>query len=243
MLRFIRKRSHDPHVVIIDDVSRLACGLDAHLALRTAITEAGGILQSPPLSLERIRIQSSLRTCSRRFLSISGKKMPNKQNRMRARVMNGYCVLAQPPKGLFDLAKAMFIDLWNMRMSQAYEMNKSLENNVKKIDKQIEQLLDRIVDASNASVISAYEKRISKLELEKLLTEERIENSYKPRHTREELFELPFDFLSKPWNIWKSGDLTLKRTVLRLAFLEPVSYTRRLGVRTPKLTMPFMALA
>lgn len=49
MLRFIRKRRKDGYVVIIDDVSRLARGLDAHLALRTAIAEAGGVLQSPSI--------------------------------------------------------------------------------------------------------------------------------------------------------------------------------------------------
>jgi hypothetical protein len=43
---------------------------------------------------------------------------------------------------------------------------------IKQTEKQIEQLLDRIVDASSASVVGAYEKRIATLELEKLLMAE-----------------------------------------------------------------------
>ena len=49
MLTFIRKRRAAGTIVIIDDVSRLARGLTAHLELRQAITEAGGKLESPSI--------------------------------------------------------------------------------------------------------------------------------------------------------------------------------------------------
>jgi len=39
----------------------------------------------------------------------------------------------------------------------------------RKLDKQIDNLLDRIVTTNSESVISAYEKRIEKLEHEKLV--------------------------------------------------------------------------
>jgi site-specific DNA recombinase len=434
MLRYIRKRKNDPHIVIIDDVSRLARGLDAHLALRAAISDAGGVLQSPSIEFgedsDSILVENMLASVSQHQRQ---KNAEQTKNRMRARVMNGYCVLARPPKGfryeqtpghrkllvrdepiasilqeafegyacgrfqtqvevkrflegqpaypkdlpdgtirnqrihdlltqplyagyveapnwgvslrkgqheglisfetfqrmqerlngtakaparkdisadfplrgfvhcddcgtpmtacwaksktgvkhpyymckkkgcesyrksirrdelegefeallqtlqpkakLFELAKAMFIDLWNMRLAQADQVAKSLKTSMQQIDKQIEQLLDRIVEASNASVVAAYEKRISKLEQEKFLTQEHIENAGKPRHTQEELFELSFKFLSSPWNIWKNNDLAWKKTVLRLAFVEPISYSRNEGVRTPKIAMPFKALA
>jgi len=66
---------------------------------------------------------------------------------------------------------------------------------VKRIDKQIDQFLGLIVEASNASVIKAYERKISELEQEKILTHERIAQAGKPRQAREELFELAFKFL------------------------------------------------
>ncbi len=64
----------------------------------------------------------------------------------------------------------------------------------------------------------------------------------KPRHTYEESFEHAMRFLANPWNIWKNSDLTLKRTVLRLAFVEPLLYCRNQGLRAPKLSLPFKAL-
>ena len=50
MLGFLSKhRGKEPIVVIIDDISRLARGIEAHLQLRSAIGEAGGVLKSPTI--------------------------------------------------------------------------------------------------------------------------------------------------------------------------------------------------
>ena len=59
----------------------------------------------------------------------------------------------------------------------------------------------------------------------------------------EEFIELSLKFLANPWNLWRSGRITLQRTVLRLAFSERISYRRNEGYRTPKTTLPFKALA
>ena len=148
----------------------------------------------------------------------------------------------QPSEGLFALVKAMFRDVWDMRLQQSSDAAKAHKSNIKRLDKQIDQLLDRIVNANNSSVVSAYEKRIAKLEREKLLAEEQLAQCGKPRHTYEESFEHAMRFLANPWNIWKNSDLALKRTVLRLAFVEPLPYCRNQGLRTPKLSLPFKAL-
>jgi DNA invertase Pin-like site-specific DNA recombinase len=49
LLSYLRKHRKDNVRVIIDDISRLARGLEAHLALRAAITQAGGLLESPSI--------------------------------------------------------------------------------------------------------------------------------------------------------------------------------------------------
>ncbi|WP_255720263.1 recombinase family protein [Acuticoccus kalidii] len=148
----------------------------------------------------------------------------------------------QPSETLFGLVRAMFKDPWDMRIAQANQAGKMLKANIAGLEKQIETLLDRIVESGNASVIAAYEKRISRLEREKAVAEERLAANGKPRLTLEESFELALRFLSSPWDIWKTTDLIGKRTVLRLAFLEPVAYCRKQGLRTPNLAFPFKAL-
>ena len=148
----------------------------------------------------------------------------------------------QPSQRLFALLKAMFRDAWDARLAQAAEASKGQKENIKKIEKQIDQLLDRIVDASNGSVVAAYEKRIEKLEREKFLAEEKQVQTGRPRHTFEESFEHAMRFLSRPWSIWNNSDLSLKKTVLRLVFVEPLPYCRNRGLRTPNLSLPFKTL-
>ena len=432
MLTFLRKHRKDPHVVIIDDISRLARGLDAHLKLRAEIGGAGGILQSPSIEFgedsDSLLVENLLASVSQHQRQKNGEQTVN---RMRARTLNGYWVFQAPvgyryerasghgkilvrdepqasilqealegyasgrfaaqvevkrflerqpafPKDLpngeirnqrvtdiltrvvyagyieapnwnvslrkghheglisfetfqriqerlkgnakaparkdiredfplrgfvlcqdcgkpltacwsqgksqkypyylcptkgcvsyrksiprdrlegefeellqrlepstnmFQLAKAMFKRAWDMRLAQLAGTAQSLKGEVTRIEKQIEQLLDRIVDASTPSVVRAYEQRISKLEQEKILTQERMSNVGQPRHTLEESFEHALSFLSSPWNIWKNAGFAWKRTVLRLAFDAPVSYSRNQGLRTPEIAIPFKVLA
>lgn len=148
----------------------------------------------------------------------------------------------EPSENLFKLAKAMFKDAWDMRLAQAKHATKHLKANVAEVEKKIEAVLDRIVETDNASVIAAYEKRISKLEREKALAEEQLVANGKPRMTWEKSFEHALHFLSRPWKIWMNADLIGKKTVLRLAFLEPLAYSRIEGLRTPNLSFPFRIL-
>ncbi|MEL6236250.1 MAG: hypothetical protein AAFR46_17780 [Pseudomonadota bacterium] len=59
---------------------------------------------------------------------------------------------------------------------------KSFEAQLKKIEKESEALLERIVGSGNGSVITAYERKVSALEREKALIAEKISNGGKPRH-------------------------------------------------------------
>ena len=148
----------------------------------------------------------------------------------------------QPTEGLFQLARAMFRDAWDMPLAQAGAAITALQEKMTEAEKQIEQLLDRIVEAGNTSVVSAYEKRIARLEREKALHSERIASAGRPKHTFEESFEHALTFLANPWKIWRNGGLEMKRTVLRLVFATPPAYARNEGLRTPEIAMPFKVL-
>ncbi len=49
-------------------------------------------------------------------------------------------------------------------------------------------------------------------------------------------------FLANPWKLWDSGNIHLRRIVLKLAFAGRLRYCRIKGPRTPKITLPFKAL-
>lgn len=99
MLSFLRKQRKNPHVVIIDDISRLARGLEAHLKLRTDIGSAGGILESPSIEFgedsDSILVENMLASVAQHQREKNGEQT---RNRMRARTMSGYWCF-YPPVG------------------------------------------------------------------------------------------------------------------------------------------------
>ena len=148
----------------------------------------------------------------------------------------------QPASQLFAMARAMFVDIWNMRLSEAESARASLAGQIKDVEKQIESFLDRIVDATSASVITAYETRIDGLERQKIKLLDQADVS-KNRGHLDDFIEPALAFLANPWNLYKKGNFTLRQTVLRLAFTEPLRYCRNEGYRTANFTFPFKVLA
>ena len=148
----------------------------------------------------------------------------------------------QPAEKLFDSAIAVFRDNWTQRQAQSASTRSQLKQEVTEIDGQIENLVDRVMDASSPSVIAAYEKRITALEQQKLVTIEKIGHKTHENRTFEDMFELALGFLKNPCKVWDSGKLSLQRTVLKLAFSGQISYCRGEGLRTPELSLPFKAL-
>lgn len=98
MLNFLRKhRKKGPVVVIIDDISRLARGVEAHLKLRAAIASAGGILESPTVEFGD-DADSELQEYILATVAQHQRRKNAEQtlNRMRARTDKGYWVFACP---------------------------------------------------------------------------------------------------------------------------------------------------
>jgi len=93
MLKFIKKIKHEQTVVLIDDISRLARGLEAHLQLRTAISAVGGKLESPSIEFgedsDSLLVENLLASVSQHHRQKNAEQV---KHRMRARVMNGYWV-------------------------------------------------------------------------------------------------------------------------------------------------------
>lgn len=148
----------------------------------------------------------------------------------------------QPSERLFKVARAMFEDLWNHRLAQAQTHRKALADEVRRIEGQVAQLLDRIIDARVPSVIAAYEDKVRKLEEEKLLIVERMASAGRPARTFGESLRTALDFLANPWNLWVKGGLEDRRTVLKLAFARRLNYRRGEGFRTANLALPFNIL-
>jgi site-specific DNA recombinase len=148
----------------------------------------------------------------------------------------------QPAPSLIRIIKAMFTDAWEMQRMQARQAFDAHKRAFAKADEEISRLLDRIVTATNDSVIAAYEKRIDALEREKLVHAERYAKSGEPQRSFEEMFELAMSFMASPSNLWKSDRIEDKQTVIKLVFADRLRYSRFEGFRTPQFSSVFKTL-
>ena len=105
---------------------------------------------------------------------------------------------AQPSEGLCHLVFEMFKDLWEHRLSQSTALIRTMKKELKKVDKQVTQLLDRIVDASSDTLVTAYENRVTALEKRKFELNEKITAKGKPAQGFDESFRTAIEFLGNP---------------------------------------------
>lgn len=99
--------------------------------------------------------------CMTRGCEMKGKCVP------RATMEDGFADILktlQPAKGLFQVAKAMLKDAWDMMGADTKTAKDELVKQIREAETQIEQLLDRVVDASSPSVVKRYEAKIEELE-------------------------------------------------------------------------------
>jgi site-specific DNA recombinase len=159
----------------------------------------------------------------------------NRKSVSRDKIEDGFAEILQslqPTKELFALAKLMFKDAWSMRLAESHQQKDQIAAQLRETEKQVETLLERIVESDNPIVIKAYEAKIGKLERKKLLLAEKAAQTIPGKGRLEEFIEPALNFLANPWNLYENGSLAFKRTVLRLAFAEPLSYSRKKGYRT-----------
>ena len=148
----------------------------------------------------------------------------------------------EPTKQLFSIASKMFRDLWDYQGRQGIAMVQSMKQELIKLEKQIQKLLDRIMNTDSDRLVGTYEDHLKKLESKKLKLAEKCDSNGESQAPFEEMFERAMTFLANPHRIWAKGTFQEKRTVLKLTFLDNLAYSRKTGYRTPKISIPFKAL-
>ncbi len=147
-----------------------------------------------------------------------------------------------PSRELVTVSKVMLQDIWEHQFKRATSIADSATKQLKDLENQIGQLIDKIVDVSNPRVMQRIEDRIEELEKKKMIVTEKTEQKPQPVKSFEETLRTALTFLSNPQKIWASDNIEDKRLVLRLMFGDRLAYCRDLGLRTPILTLPFKML-
>ena len=147
-----------------------------------------------------------------------------------------------PAPPLVGLVRALMKHGWEQRLSQTQGIKRKIASDIAAIEKEISAMLERIVQTSSASVMSAFEAKIDALERQKLALIEKQDSTGAVRATFEELFELALAFFSSPRKLWDFGNHTHRRLVLKLSFAQRLRYDRRAGFSNPEIALPFRLL-
>ena len=148
----------------------------------------------------------------------------------------------KPSKEMLLLSADIFTDLWNAKREASKQEAEGIRRNILQIERKTEQFFDRISETDSQTLITAYEKKIRKLEEEKIILDEKIAKCGRPLASFDETFRTALSFLSNPQKLWTSDRLEYKRIVLKLAFSEPIQYCKNEGYRTPEKSLPFSLL-
>ncbi len=147
-----------------------------------------------------------------------------------------------PSIPIIRMFEAAFTECWNERENKQKDMALSLKNETKSLNRKIENFLDRIVDSENSSVVAAYEKRIQKMEDQKVVLEEKIINCGRTIPDFDIHSRTARQFLRNPYKLWASEQLEHRRALLKLAFEGKLQYDREEGFLNPEFSLPFKVL-
>lgn len=144
-----------------------------------------------------------------------------------------------PTPDLMYITRMLVKDIWEKEQSGHGFNREVLEQSIKNIEHQIEQLFDRIVKAESETLIRAYETKVMKLETEKASLEAKMSSCDSSPLSFEQSFQTVFDFLENPQKLWHSDDLLDRRLLLKLVFTRPLAYRRNEGFQTACIAQPF----
>ena len=126
--------------------------------------------------------------------------------------------------------------------AESEDVRVEIRTRLTEIDTQIETLLGRLMEGKSEPLVASYERRVEKLEREKLLLNERLGAHAKPCQRPSQEFEPVLGFLKNPMNLWPSDDLARKQALMKMLFAARPGYKKKIGVRTPIYACPVNAL-
>ncbi len=144
--------------------------------------------------------------------------------------------------GPLAMAKLMFKELWDKRITAHSGHRKAQKTNLTRLDTDIRKATERLISTDSEATIKALEARLDKLEKEKaLIAEDLAKTKPKPKDF-DQSFRTAIDFLANPRKLWETGRIDDRKALLNLVFTAPIPYTRNKGFRTAKTTSVFNVL-
>ena len=144
-----------------------------------------------------------------------------------------------PAEWMGELFRAMLKKRWEQYIESGEAQREQVLQLITDNETAKQELVERVLESRSAAVISAYEKKIEHLETQTLVLQEKLQKTFEPKLSFEDLFEHSMRFISAPIKLWESGVWELRRLVLRLTFAKCLPYKRGEGFELLPVSSPF----
>ena len=150
--------------------------------------------------------------------------------------------MAAPAKQIINLAKAITLDVYNQKLQQIDLTVAQSHREIKKLDKQIDDATNKLIEAKSAAVQAALEKKIEEIERQRQQIQQSTDNLSNHQIDFGTALAKVMQFMANPYAVWANGNLDQKKLVQRLVFARPVVIDPKEGVGTADLSLPFKML-
>lgn len=164
----------------------------------------------------------------------------NPKNIKKTKLEDDYVNLLEKIKvspELLEMTKEVAVRIWQKRVNSLNADQKTKEEEIKTIEKQIDDYISLIPLTKSDSVKERYEQKVEALDKMARDLKSGAKNKKEPNF--EEALNLTLKFLGTPAETWKKADRNLKNMVHNMIFQENPGYCAETGFGTPKLSLPF----
>lgn len=147
-----------------------------------------------------------------------------------------------PAKQIISLAKAITQDCFNKKVESKETNLAGLNNELKKVEKQIKAATTRLIETSSQTVQKAIEEKIEELEQEKKQLSKSVDQITNNKIDFGTALDAVMNFMQNPYKAWVMGDLKQKKLVQRLVFVNPIVIHPSQPIGTANLSFPFKML-
>jgi len=139
---------------------------------------------------------------------------------------------------VLDLLKWSADEFYTTQTDSIKQHDTNKKQEIKSIDKLIEQMQDRILWATDVKVIALYEKRLREYIDKKNVFESDLKSWGQTTHYNLwELIENSKEMLVDPLNVWQDSDIENKRLLVKVLFNDNLTYWKISGIWTSEIPL------
>lgn len=180
------------------------------------------------------------------YYRCNNKQCINTQKSVRKDVLEGLFMqalqMAAPAKQIVSLAKVITLDVFNQKLKQLDLTVAQAHCEIKKLDKQIDDATNKLIESKSVVVQAALEKKIEEIERQRQQIQQSTDSLSNHQIDFGTALDAVMTFIENPHDAWVRCDLKQKKLVQRLVFARPIALHPSQPIGTADLSLPFKML-